>query len=337
MSILLGLSLNSCWDKQDHSITRPEVPRYTLTGSLVDMDDTAQPVASGRIIIRPIDLHYEVSPVAMESASDSVGMFQIDSVVPGNYIVELFRDGYKVAEREFSMNYESTSRIYGLPKPLVSTNIYPMNFLTSNPRISWSENTLYVFGEFVANFRRRLKIYFCELRSENDQINVTGQVDNRMPGADIFFNVGQYFYAGNSTTVKRYKKSTGELVEEITVTEPFSGLAWDGTKFWSVHRSKLQYRGKDPATVTAEYDVDTGILSNLTAAGENFWTCNPTEDVLFKINRQGEILATYHPVEDGQGLKWITTHDLYYSTINHQLWISNSMSKVVYSFRDPNL
>jgi len=337
MSLLLGFTLNSCWEKQDHNITQPEVPRYTLSGSLVDIDDTTEPVPGGKIVLCAVDLLHEPFLVAPESISDSTGKFQIDSVVPGNYVVELFRDGYKVAEREFTMNYRNTTRHFGVPKPLISTNSYPIDFLTGNPRISWAENTLYVFGEYTGNTRPQPKIYFCELSSDTEQFNVTGQLDNPMLNAGIFFHVGRYFFAGSSPVVRRYKKSTGDLVEEITGADPFAGLTWDETDFWSVHLSKLQYRGSDPATVIAEYDVETGVLKNLTAAGENFWTCNPTEDLILKINRQGEILATYHPVENGKSLNWITVHDLNYTTSNRQLWISNSAAKVVYSFRDPNL
>ena len=82
--IILFVLLLNCWQKQDHEITRPEIPRYTLSGITVDID-TEKILPKTTIKIQPVQLLYDVQFNMTMIESDSNGYFAIDPIYPGDY------------------------------------------------------------------------------------------------------------------------------------------------------------------------------------------------------------------------------------------------------------
>ncbi|MBN2414114.1 hypothetical protein JXQ31_20740 [candidate division KSB1 bacterium] len=86
--IFIGIQFFNCWQKQEHDINRPEIPRYILSGKTIDID-TQEILPKTTIKIQAGQLLYDVEFNTTIVESDSNGYFFIDPIYPGNYIITL--------------------------------------------------------------------------------------------------------------------------------------------------------------------------------------------------------------------------------------------------------
>jgi len=88
---IAGLLCLSCWNKQEHDITRPEVPHYTLSGVTVDYV-TGEPVPQTTLRMSATLLLYDIHFPTQILETDSAGHYSISPVYPGNYILSIKKD-----------------------------------------------------------------------------------------------------------------------------------------------------------------------------------------------------------------------------------------------------
>jgi len=301
------------------------------------MDSTDYFLKEDTIVLKPLLLLYDGQNASLTTTTDSTGFYSIDSVIPGNYDIQFIRDGYLVSVRKYSMKIGDEIRDYALPKPLLNQVRLHLNYLSGNPRLSWKDHSFSIFTQYINDKGLPLdKIYTCRFNRINDQLSVESQMDNPMGNASYYFHFDKYFYLGTQWKLKRYQTDTLNELEEIPLADPVSGLTRVNNAFWSVYQTKLQYRGADASSVEREYPIPTGILKNLTFDGETFWTCNPIENLLFKVSQQGQVLGTYHPVDRSNPMLYLQPYDIDFSLNNNQLWMTDAEKKIVYSFPVPN-
>ena len=330
----MGFTLNGCWEKQDHDITRPEAPHYSFSGYLVDMDSIELTLSGAGIDLSPVQVPYDIEVSPQSVVADCTGFFQFDTVYTGDYLMEIYRDSSLVSRRNFSMQYEKIERDIPVPKPLVSRRGYQLSYLSDNPRIHWHNNQLVLFGLYDpgGNLSPRNKLYFCEPDRTRETMYVTGELNNPLAGATVFLGSDRYFYGGSSTSVTTLYPHDASIKSTQPVQDRFTDLTWDGRHFWSVFRDQLAYRGLDFTTVNYTVAVKTGSLNLITGDGVSFWVYNAAGALLLNVDYDGNILGSYHPVDRTAPDRWIEIYDMDYAVSSNQLWISAVNSNTLYSF-----
>ena len=169
VNIAVGLMLLflNCWNKQDHGITQPDVPRYTLSGVTLDFI-TNEPVPNSIINIQAVQLVYDIAFPSQTLQSDSAGHYSIDPVYPGSYIIRIVKNGCLL--NDLKLTIEHTDRDFDLyvPEIRLSGN-YPMNIkIDHNSTFKIANNPCFsIFGKSGANISEKwvdgsfAGLYFC--------------------------------------------------------------------------------------------------------------------------------------------------------------------------------
>lgn len=331
---LVGM-LIGCWQKQQHAITKPQTPNYTLSGYLVDMDHNSGKIANGEITMNPVKLQYDVPLKPTSVSTDSAGFFMIDSVIPGNYVIDFSREGYLVSHQKFSMNYEDVSRDYSLPKPLESTDEFSISYLSGNPQIAVHENLTYLFGLYSGGMFPAEYIYTILYHPSSGEFAVTHQWENPFPSASVFFLTDQQSFFGSNDIVRRYDLSKEKLISEMPVEHQFADITLDDSlkNYWSVFQDTLQFRGHDIVTVSRSIIVAGTDLSMITGDAGRFWIYNKVDESVIRIDSTGSMLRTYRPVSPAAPQHWIHVSDITFESGGHRLWLSDaSDSGILYRF-----
>ena len=117
--IIVFLSALNCWQKQDHEITRPEVPHYILSGKTIDYD-TQKSLPHTTIKIQPVQLLYDVQFNTALIESDSNGNFALDPIYPGDYTLTVYSGDSWHSSRKFGITHADRDITIKVPKIIFS-------------------------------------------------------------------------------------------------------------------------------------------------------------------------------------------------------------------------
>ncbi len=104
----------ACWDRQENDITAPEIPNYTLSATVVDID-LNEPLAAISVIITAGQLSYPVAFNSDTLITNDQGQFFIENLVIGNYELTFHRDGQPVLIYRYFQGYEDKDITFNLP------------------------------------------------------------------------------------------------------------------------------------------------------------------------------------------------------------------------------
>jgi len=84
MVLVYLLLVNSCWEKQDHIVSPPEHPTYTLSG-IVTHSETERVVTGAEVSVTMTELYQGSFLDSMGSITNSVGYYEINGLYRGRY------------------------------------------------------------------------------------------------------------------------------------------------------------------------------------------------------------------------------------------------------------
>jgi len=323
----------ACWQRQDHTITNPEWPHYTLSGYTVDLDDDAQAVPNTPVSLIADVLIYDVTFDFISIVSDSNGHYQFDTVYPGVYRITADRDSSLVLKETLNMNH--TNRIYNLNLPAslhdkIAYSFYEENPGGPNPRITWGSGILWMMGSYKPNEESEPTDALFECSVDDGILGFSGHFPNPVPDATDFLYAQGLFYL--ITTGKVTVLSTdATFITEWVADEPMRGAAWADSVFWTTQGSRLQMRGKTLKTVAASYETQAEILSPLAYDGAHFWSYDQYRGLLLNLDAEGHILASYRPIDAETG-GWIEVYDLDFQ-LPGRLWATDKQRRKLYRFQ----
>jgi len=321
----------ACWQRQDHTITNPEWPHYTLSGYTVDLDDTTQALPNTPVTLVSYKLLYEVDFITTTVQSDSGGYFQIDSVFPGAYIVTCQRDGYTVSGAKLFIAHEDRWYDLHLPKTMVSVEGYLMLDAGANPRIAWGHQGLYVLGRHQIGSEGPSNPAILLLKRETGLMVTQEHHPNPVPDAANMTFVEGLFYLGYMDTVTVLSALDFGAVATHKVNPYFRGAAWADSVFWTTLGNRLQVRGKTLKTVAASYETQAEILGPLTHDGDHFWSYDTYRGLVLKLDPEGRILASYRSIDSETG-RGIEVYDLDFQ-LPGRLWATDKQRRKLYRFQ----
>ena len=339
--IVLTLFLLACWQRQDHAITGPEWPYYTLSGYTVDLDDTTQVLPHTPVSLQATLMLYDVIFDPVTVRSDSGGYFQIDSVFPGNYLLTADRDGYAVVKDNLTIKH--TDRLYDihLPEPLL--NAFSTSALySSDPKFAWVNNELWRLGQ-TRSLRIRdgtipiVRRYTIEYKAGALKLKSSDYDYLRAPffAPTALQVIGNMFYWHSDGLIILCDRESQtifdfSILDSFRVQDPLYDLIWDGHGFWTTQGPFLQYRGSDLKTVEAWYETDVEVLGPLAYSAGHFWSYDEYRGLVLKLDDRGNILANYRPI-DGETGSWIAVHDMDMDSFS-RLWASDRRAGKIYVF-----
>jgi len=329
--ITFSLLLAACWQRQDHPITGPEWPHYTVSGYTVDLDDTTAAIGCTPIQLTAKAVLYDMVFDPVTIVADSNGFFQIDTVYPGIYVITADRGGYAVLRTQFVLGHADLACDLQLPKPLV--NDY-FNFVggSSNPKFAWALNDLWLLTH-TQSLRLRdgiipvVRRYSIEYEAGAPKLNSSRYDYLRVPystptGFEAIGNMFYWHYGGLIVLCARESQTIFDfsIADSFRVQDPLYDLAWDGHGFWSTFGFSLQYRGNDLASAEESWNLGAGTLGPLTYGREALWSYDK-DHLLLRIDVQDKSVYRYRPIDVDSGA-WITVHDMDFGPGEH-LWVSD--------------
>jgi len=302
--VLLCLLLTSCWDRQGHETSGPELPNYTVSGTVYS-SDTNGPL-SGAVV------HID----ATQTTTDSLGRYAISNIVGGaSHSFSVTRSGYDLFSSGFQLGYadmDSMDVILGKqlffsdqiqgpgsePNGLVWVDGYP-----------WSSDGI------------KRRIYLLD---EEQRLDDVAHVDSpgSYPPKDVyttpygmtaseegglwylwvsvaFDDGGRYVYkmtagsGGTISTDSRY--DTPESVYGPDVGVVLNDLDYDGTNVWSCSAGEGRiYKHGPDMSVLAVYDVSDKSPTGIAWAGNVLWMTTDGYNALYMLDGETlDILGYY--------------------------------------------
>jgi len=106
----------TCWQRQQHDITRPLVPHYSFSGQTIDMD-TGRILPGISIQIRQVKMLYDVTFGTQTVETDSNGLFTFDPIYPGTYYISYKAYNYWLdAYDKLVIAHKDSSVLIKIPK-----------------------------------------------------------------------------------------------------------------------------------------------------------------------------------------------------------------------------
>jgi hypothetical protein len=171
---------------------------------------------------------------------------------------------------------------------------------------------------------RQVAVFVYGAHWTSDSITSDGQsLWGHLPGSVI--------EAGNSRNVSNiYEFSkTGEILSEFQLGHRTRGLAYAGGELWSLRAgSEGLHRFDDSGAVLSSVDVALPDLVHLEFDGTHFWSLSWFLNVLYQIDRNGQVLRVYDLPKD-EGLLWPTG----IAFDGEFFWAASGMHRFVYSSR----
>lgn len=342
--VLSFLFLISCWNKQEHDITRPAVPFYQLSGNAVQMGDTTQVARDIRVEISAAQMTYDVNFQTQDIMADSSGFFHFDTVYPGMYTLNWYQNEYRIADKTIFMSHEDRWLQLTVPKILQSEDDIIRNN-TPGPvggplLISWKGQKAWVTGSYRVQLKSYPAIYRTEAVTNGQVITLTPELYFDTPIPEYYYMdvKGQLLYMAFATDVGILDLSDGQVLDAMDLDSQsrLSGITHNSRGFWTTYQRFLQFRGEDIRTVNESYDTEASVLTAVTAVGNTFYAYDNVRELLVHLKSDGTILSSYRLYGDDP-YYWLHPIDVEYSSYYNRLWIpaSAAFSRTFYTFKLP--
>lgn len=325
----------NCWDKQSHDVTQPEWPHYALSGRTVHMYDTTRIITDATVKLYPSMMIYDVSPDMQSAVVDTSGFFQFDTVYPGLYSIQVYRDEYRVVSKEININYSDRFLQVSAPEYLVSNRKIGKD--VNNPTgahqllIAWVGAKAWLTGSYIQYLEAMPALYQCrpDLQPATGQLRGEKYYDDPLPGSTVLDVADHLLYRAFGSIVLLIDPSTGQTLSELTMdgATKFYGLTQNSRGIWTVFGRTLQFRGNDIRTVQETYHTDGSYFNCISAVGSAFYVFDTGDQVMLKLKGDGTVLNAYRLFGSNKEF-WLELVDIAYSEYNDRLWITTDAKRI---------
>ncbi|MBN1351556.1 hypothetical protein JXJ21_19235 [candidate division KSB1 bacterium] len=123
MLLAFFLMFSACFKRQQHEVLALEIPRYDLTGTIRDID-TLEPLPNIQIRFEKHILLHEIEFAGAADTTDSLGIYELPSFVPGYYRFIARRNLCDIFEKLILILYEDRIFETSIAKPLITKKEY---------------------------------------------------------------------------------------------------------------------------------------------------------------------------------------------------------------------
>lgn len=300
-ALMFLVLFHSCWDRQGHEASGPELPNYAVSGTVFS-SDTNEPVSGATVKIGDT-----------QTTSDSTGRFSISNVLGGkDHPLVVSRTGYETYNDGFQLGFaDLESLIVVLGKILYFTAQIKSPCIEPNG-IVWVE------GQPWSSCQVNKRMYALDEGQAFDDVKYVDSPGS-FPQKDIYtipygitateeggtwylwvsvaFDDGSaYVYKTiilpdtTLNTDTRYDTPESQYGPDVVVT--LDDLATDGTYIWSCSaRERRIYKHGPDMSVIETFDFLDQRPKGIAWDGDTWWMVTDNSDELFMLNG-----ATLEPV-----------------------------------------
>jgi len=283
----------SCWERQRHDITAPEIPHYQLTGQVLDRD-------SHRILSK-IEVRIQVRGALFQTdfstatdTTDSLGKFSFPSLVPGLYNVLGMRERHPVGlEQILIMDADREIKLL-LPKPIDAVRVIHLSKTEPNAfrGFCWKySGTLAGVGYWGAG-------KFSENRVFEGHFETVFEVLGRKNVTPInpdFYGLTYLdrYWTCDSTNLLSISSITGKAESTIPVPFELIDLTNDGKNIWGsmIHNRLLKF----DLYAMEVFHLPTTALEGIAWDGQYLWVADAELQLLFQLDADLQIRQTLSP------------------------------------------
>lgn len=329
--IPLCLLSNSCWKQQNHAVTRPETPVYTLSGIVRDID-SKETLSGVKVFLDSVDKF---------TLTDSTGKYQfIKKVTVKDHGLTVERNGYKVFEKTIVMNYSDRNLDLEIPKVLTGT-IAAYFVSEKKSGIYWNNNTLLILEYFKPTEKNPFHYMSIYTGKDADNFKIHSNINETLSedfsANGLVYCRGSYWFlmAGNFKSVLYEINSAGKLNTKITLPFYVADITWDGNNFWVTSgRSKI-IKLVNWGYQTENYFVAGSGTHGIAWDGKYFWTTDINKNYICKYDSSFSIIATYKPFIDKKSFEQTNIAQLTHIAfdLNGNLWGVDSFVNTRFIFK----
>jgi len=345
--LLLILLFVNCWKEQEHEISAPEIPNYTLSGYTYDID-SHDIITNSEVTLVAVDLVYDDAEfVSASDTTDSTGYYNFSNITPGTYSLNVKTGRFRVLSEEIVVDHEDKIKDLKLPKVLIADKVYKPAGSNGNreyPRlhgIHWKDyGTLCGvwlwkdYGDDAPRWRVVAGFFGSEFsiigersfRDENPEFwGITYSTNYWVCGGSGFNNKIYIIYPGD-----------GRVSGSIDVPYKMLDLTSDGTNIWGVSANGKAIKfGVHASVVENVYDVENEHPSGIAWDGSNIWTNDASVGYIYQHTNDFGVQTTYIPYLDSGFGNYNVINGIKYLTFDHggNLWASDEYT--VYKFQKP--
>lgn len=287
----------NCLKNQQHEITQPETPVYTLSGIVRDIDGK-EPLVGIKVFLDSIDDYI---------LTDSLGFYKFERMVTvKDHSLNVKRDGYFVVkEKSIVMSYSDRTIDLEAPKPLIGKVGACFNSARKSG-LCWNNQTMAVLEGIPPTEENPfyyLTIYKTDdLENYKDHWSLTQSFDEDFTANGIINCQGSYWFLMTGLFKSVLYEITNNGKFSTTITLPFyaTDITWDGSNFWVASGRSKMMKLVNWGNQVENYFVSGSGTHGIAWDGKHFWTTDIDDNYVCKYDSNFEISATYVPFVDNQ-------------------------------------
>lgn len=238
--LFLGLALN-CWKHQDHEITAPATPVFTLSGHISDAD-SRQVLPGIEIQCVPAELLFDWQLVEPVTVTDSTGYYAFE-LCPGNYTLQFYRAGFPVGDKKLVIGYHPRVIDYSLPKVAWTTRRYAA---PGTLGIAWvNAGKAILAGTALLDSVRCYRIFTGNFSMGFQPVGTRLFAKENPAFYGITWINGTYRSIGGSLSrpkIFQVDESSGQVVAEFPAPHRLWDLTTDGNNLWATASNDSIYQ-----------------------------------------------------------------------------------------------
>lgn len=294
------LTVQSCWKKQQHDITAPRTPVYTLSGFVTDRD-TGELMKDVIVRLIAVEMLYDYDFTKAVDTSNTDGSYTFEKITPGTYIIKGYRDRFPVIDEKIVIEHKNKQFDVSLPKYLLSRQSFWAPLIPYFYGICWKTPSTMAGTSFWKRFYDDPYYWSIMLGDARKSFERFG------PAKYIRQNTGLYALAylerfwstdGESpqTTIYSIDPARGNIDGRTKIPFTIKDLTSDKVHLWAtVSPGKIVKFGNHPSTVEQIYDINAQHPQGIAWDGKNIWIYDFTENLILVLNNELKTTTSYRP------------------------------------------
>lgn len=322
--------LCGCWKKQQHEITAPEIPVYTLSGSVFDMD-SGENLSDIIVSLSPVDMIYDYDFSGAIDTSDAKGRFEFLEITPGSYQITCLRNSFAVVDEQIVLDHADKETAVALPKALVARNSYAPPEFPAFQGIAWKNSDTFAgVGQFRDNpddpihnalASGSFTVGFKKLGS--------ARYTRDNPPFFALAYLGRFWTTDgseNKTRLWSIDPARGRVDGEIQVEFGLRDLTSDKRNLWATTSlGKIVKFGEHPSKVEQTFDVEASQPYGIALADDGMWITDLSRNLVLKLDKNLKPMASFRPFGWDENTGIYTLSNLLYLAMDYSgnLWANN--------------
>ncbi|HPG40722.1 MAG TPA: carboxypeptidase-like regulatory domain-containing protein [bacterium] len=327
MLFFILLTTLSCWNRQDHDVTRPVIPHYYFNGTAVGYD-SGESLEGIIVELAATKMLYDIQFSTQTDTTDSSGHFSFDPVYPGYYTWKVKTDGCWLAKQKLEIAHHDSSAIIQIPQLFYARDFgrlpgsaHPA--LAINGSTAWlnefwragEDTPPFITSDLVRVYKQKNQVWFFEnwYISPFYHRNLTSMTFSR-----------EFLYACVAPdTLYIVNVLDCQLSGKFQLSQNITGVAFNPQQncIYTCSKNNLyRHETEQPVNIVQSWNFDDQTLSAI-AYYKGIYTYDNNSYLLKKYNTGMNIESTFALIDSDSQKQIANIYDMSFDGYG-QLWIT---------------